>query len=294
MARLVYLGSPAPAVEPLRALLAAGHEVSLVVSQPDRRRGRGGASSPTPVKAFALEHGLEVTDELGRVGEADAELAVVVAYGRLIPASMLEAMPYLNVHFSLLPRWRGAAPVERAILAGDQLTGVSIMQLEETLDTGPVYATASTEVGEASSAELLERLAAMGGELLVSLLERGVGSLPDPERQVGEPTYAAKLLAEDLAITPGLEAIDMARRVRLGRASLQLHGTRLRVHAAHLEEGSPGDEPGTLAGTAICTPSGRLVLDLVQPEGRKPVAADDWRRGARLDEVVHLDGPAPR
>lgn len=294
MARITYLGSPSPAVEPLRALLAAGHEVPLVVSQPDRRRGRGSETSPTPVKAFALEQGLEVTDDLSRVGGVEAELAVVVAYGRLIPAAMLEAMPYLNLHFSLLPRWRGAAPVERAILAGDELTGVSIMQLEETLDTGPVYATATTEVGEASSTELLDRLAVMGGELLVTLLAAGVAGLPQPLPQVGEPTYAEKLSAEDFAITPDLEAVEMARRVRLGRASLQVAGSRLRVHAAHLVAGDPGDEPGTLLGTAICTRTGRLELDLVQPEGRRPVDAADWRRGARLDGVVHLEAASPR
>ncbi len=265
-----------------------------MVSQPDRRRGRGKETSPTPVKAFAMERGIEVTDDLDRVKDLDVELAIVVAYGRLIPAAMLEAMPYLNVHFSLLPRWRGAAPVERAILAGDLETGVAIMQLEEALDTGPVYATSTTPVGEATSAELLDRLSVMGGDLLVSLLASGVAGLPDPVAQVGEPTYAAKLKAEDFALTPGLSAVEMSRRVRLGRASLQVAGQRLRVHAAHLAEGEPDDVPGTLRGAAVCTGSGRLILELVQPEGRKPVDAADWRRGARLDEVVHLDEPASR
>jgi methionyl-tRNA formyltransferase len=124
----------------LRALVGAGHEVVLVVSQPDKRRGRGGELAPSPVKAAAVALGLAVTERVDDVITAGAELGVVVAYGRLIRPHVLAVLPMINVHFSLLPRWRGAAPVERAILAGDERTGVCVMQLEEGLDTGPVYA----------------------------------------------------------------------------------------------------------------------------------------------------------
>ena len=129
--RLVYLGSPEAAVAPLRALHAAGHDIVLVVSQPDRRRGRGGAMSPSPVKAAALELGVPVTERIDDVVESGAELGVVVAYGRLIRPHVLAAVPMVNLHFSLLPRWRGAAPVERAILAGDTVTGVCVMDVAD-------------------------------------------------------------------------------------------------------------------------------------------------------------------
>src|SRR5205807_7717429 len=138
--RLAFLGTPEAAVPPLRALVNAGHDVVLVVTQPDKRRGRGSATMPSPVKAAALELGLPVTERVDDVLDANVELGVVVAFGRLIKPQVLDKVPMINMHFSLLPRWRGAAPVERAILAGDRETGVAIMQLEEGLDTGPVYA----------------------------------------------------------------------------------------------------------------------------------------------------------
>ena len=125
--RLAFLGAPDAAVPTLTALVDAGHDVVVVVSGPDRRRGRGGRATPTPVKAAAMELGLDVTDDLGSVTSAGAELGVVVAFGRIIPASILDEVPMINLHFSLLPRWRGAAPVERAILAGDDRTGVCVM-----------------------------------------------------------------------------------------------------------------------------------------------------------------------
>ncbi|HMK62099.1 MAG TPA: methionyl-tRNA formyltransferase, partial [Acidimicrobiales bacterium] len=140
MARLVYLGTPPAAVAPLEALVAAGHEVALVVSRSDARRGRGSAVSPSPVSAAAERLGLRRTDQLQQATEVSADLGVVVAYGRIVPAAVLEALDMINLHFSLLPRWRGAAPVERAILAGDTVTGLCIMRLEAGLDTGPVLA----------------------------------------------------------------------------------------------------------------------------------------------------------
>src|SRR3954451_9029726 len=153
--RLAYFGSPEDAVPPLRALVAAGHDLALVVTQPDRRRGRGTATTPSPVKAAASELGLagrtpeksrELLDDLR---DAAVDLAVVVAFGQLLPSALLDAVPagFVNVHFSLLPRWRGAAPVERAILAGDRETGVCLMRIEPSLDTGPVFALTRVEIG---------------------------------------------------------------------------------------------------------------------------------------------------
>ncbi|MBA2437750.1 MAG: methionyl-tRNA formyltransferase, partial [Acidimicrobiia bacterium] len=166
--RLVYLGSPAAAVRPLRALVEAGFEIALVVSQPDRRRGRGATRTPTPVKATALDLGLPVSERVDDVIGAGADLGVVVAYGRLIRPPVLAALDFVNLHFSLLPRWRGAAPVERAIFAGDHETGVCVMGLEEGLDTGPVYGCEHLAIGPHESAdELRSRLVAAGSDLLV-------------------------------------------------------------------------------------------------------------------------------
>ena len=134
-------------MRPLEALLAAGHDVRLVVTQPDRKRGRGGALVPSPVKVAAQRHGLAVTDRVDDVLDAGVELGVVVAFGKLVKAHVLDAVPMVNLHFSLLPRWRGAAPVERAILAGDEETGVCLMALDPGLDTGPVHDCVRTAIG---------------------------------------------------------------------------------------------------------------------------------------------------
>src|SRR5580698_37560 len=161
------------AVPPLRALVDAGHDVALCVTRPDRRRGRGKEETPSPVKAAATELGLPVThdmDDLVAPG-VDVELAVVVAYGRIIPLRLLERVPMVNLHFSLLPRWRGAAPVERAILAGDRQTGVCLMQVEEGLDTGPVYATRAVPLDDDISLDALRHeLVSVASALVVDAL----------------------------------------------------------------------------------------------------------------------------
>jgi methionyl-tRNA formyltransferase len=186
--RLVFLGTPAFAAEPLRALVDAGHEVALVVSQPDKRRGRGGKLVPSPVKQAALDLGLPVADRVDDTLDAGADLGVVAAFGRLIKPHVLERLPMVNLHFSLLPRWRGAAPVERAILAGDERTGVDLMVVEEGLDTGGIYDRAEVDIGPDETAdELRARLAALGSSLLLRNLADGLGT---PRPQEGEPTYA--------------------------------------------------------------------------------------------------------
>ena len=159
MSRLVFLGTPEAAVPSLRCIVSAGHEVALVVSRRDSRRSRRGDPEPSPVKREALELGLQVTDDLDQVTGVGAELGVVVAYGRIIPERILDPLPMVNVHFSLLPRWRGAAPVERAILAGDATTGVCVMRLEAGLDTGPVLA--RSEIGIQADETAVELRAAL-------------------------------------------------------------------------------------------------------------------------------------
>ena len=275
------------AVRPLRELVAAGHDVALCVTRPDRRRGRGGAVTPSAVKEVALELGLPISHSMEDVAEASVELAVVVAYGRIIPVNLLERVPMVNLHFSLLPRWRGAAPVERAILAGDRETGVCLMKLEEGLDTGPVYARRVVPIGNDTDLDALRAdLVEVGSTLLVESLVGGLAGLPPPEPQEGEPTVASKLTPEDLHLHWEDTAVQLHRVVRLGRAWTTFRGRRLGVLRASVPEPGPGREeplgpPGTLVGTSVITGRGTLALERVQPESRKPVAAGDWARGVR-------------
>jgi len=297
MARLVFLGTPEAAVEPLRTLVQAGHDVGLVVSRPDRRRGRGSALTPSPVKAAALELGLEVADALDPVLGAGAELGVVVAYGRIIPVSILDRLPMVNLHFSLLPRWRGAAPVERAILEGDAETGVCLMAVEAGLDTGRIYAEAGTAIGDDETAdELRARLVAMGCRLLEEHLGEGLEGLPIPRDQVGTPSYAEKILPAELELRWDQPALQVRRVIRLGRAWTTFRGRRLGVLSATevpdpteapvVPEAQGGDgtvaPPGSLQGTEVATGGrSRLRLVTVHPEGRRPMDAAEWIRGVR-------------
>jgi methionyl-tRNA formyltransferase len=287
--RLVFLGTPAAAVPSLRALVAAGHDVALVVSRPDRRRGRGGATSPSPVKAAARELGLPVTDQVDDARTVGAELGVVVAYGRILKADLLAALPMVNVHFSLLPRWRGAAPVERALLAGDERTGVCIMEVVEALDAGGVHAVAEVAIGPAATAAALTaELADVGARLLVDTLAAGLGP---PAAQEGEVTYAEKVTPDDLRLDWSRPAAELARVVRVGGAWTTFRDRRLRIWAATPASGAVGP-PGTVAlvdgRLVVATGDGALEVAEVQPEGKARQAAADWARGARLapDEVL--------
>jgi methionyl-tRNA formyltransferase len=276
--RLAFLGSPDAAVPFLRAVVEAGHDVALVVSQPDKRRGRGGATTPSPVKAAALELGLPVSDKVADVKDAGVELGVVVAFGRLVKPDVLERVPMINVHFSLLPRWRGAAPVERAILEGDAETGVCIMQLEEGLDTGPVYACESVAIGDDETAdELRQRLIDVGVPMLLDQLAHGL-SVPVP--QEGEDTYAAKLEHDDLRLDWSRPAVELHRIVRAGRAWTTFRGKRLQVLRARLLDAGP--PPGEINGLVVGASGGAIELVEVQPEGRAPQPATAWVNGARL------------
>jgi methionyl-tRNA formyltransferase len=282
--RIAFLGTPAPAVPTLSALVANGHDVVLVVTRPDKKRGRGGELSPSPVKAAALELGLSVSHTLKDLYDIDAELGVVVAYGAMIPAALLEVVPMLNVHFSLLPRWRGAAPVERAILSGDPETGVCIMTLEETLDTGPVHLEQRIEVGEKTSNQLLEELSILGANALCEVVGSEV-LLKNPTPQVGEATYAEKLSSETFQLRDTESATQLARIVRLGRAYTFIGGKRFKVLEAHAIDFQGGLGSITLENgvPALVASDGALVLDVVQPEGSKSMAGSQWWHGARLE-----------
>ncbi|HEX5585667.1 MAG TPA: methionyl-tRNA formyltransferase [Acidimicrobiia bacterium] len=276
--RLVYFGTPAASVPPLRALVAAGHEIAFVVTQPDRRRGRGSAAAPSPVKEAATELGIpvltprrsrEVVDDVAGSG---AELGVVVAFGQLLPVALLDALPrgFVNVHFSLLPRWRGAAPVERAVLAGDTETGVTIMRLDEGLDTGPVYARAIAPIGPDDTAgDVTAALVELGADLLVATLPEIVTRAPEPQQ--GEPTYADKLTVEEFELDLQHPADALVRVVRAGNprpgAWTTVNGSRVKVWTARV------DADGTFEPLEV------------QPEGKGRMPADAWARGLREPPV---------
>jgi methionyl-tRNA formyltransferase len=264
----------------LRAIVDAGHDVALVVTRPDKRRGRQEPPRPSPVKAAALELGLPVSSRAEDVLGGGAELGVVVAYGRIIKNEVLERLPLVNAHFSLLPRWRGAAPVERAILAGDKVTGVCLMAIDEGLDTGPVYRCEQVEIGpEQTASELRSQLATLGASMLVAALAGGLGT---PVPQEGTPTYAQKIEPADLFLDWHRPTVELHRVVRLGRAWTTWRGRRLLVLAARVTEAPAGElAPGQIQGEVVVTGEGGLRLLSVQPEGRGPMTAAEWVRGAR-------------
>ncbi|CAN5447211.1 methionyl-tRNA formyltransferase [soil metagenome] len=258
--RLAFLGTPAMAVPSLHALVAAGHEVAIVVTGADKRRGRGSELSASPVKAAAIEHGLLVTDVVDDVLAHDVELGVVVAFGRMIRPNVLDEVPMVNSHFSLLPRWRGAAPVERALLAGDTETGVCLMRLEAGLDTGPVYDTVRVPIEPTATAqELRAALVLVGVEQLVRCLS---GPLPEPVEQHGEPVYAAKIQASELRIDWSQPAVQIDRLIRVGGAWTLFRGKRVKVLAATIDEG-------------------KLRIVTVRPEGKPAMSFTDFENGAR-------------
>lgn len=297
--RLVYFGTPDDSVPPLRALVRAGHEIAFVVTQPDRRRSRGPGSDPSPVRLAAETLGLavrtpekarEVVDEVRASG---AELGVIVAFGQLLPTSLLEALPlgFVNIHFSLLPRWRGAAPVERAMLAGDPETGVCLMRVEAALDAGPVFASRRVPImAHETAGELRARLVEAGSELLLEHLPTIASA--QPVDQVGEPTYAEKLTVDEFRLDPALPASTLDVLVRAGNprpgAWMSIGGKRLKVWRARPAE-APDEScaPGMITADArLCTADGSLALEEVQPEGKRAMAARAWRAGLRSDARV--------
>jgi methionyl-tRNA formyltransferase len=288
--RLAFLGTPEAAVAPLEALVSAGHDVAVVISQPDRRRGRGGGVSASPVKAAAMALGLEVADDVAALVDIDVDYGIVAAYGVMISAAALERTPMLNVHFSLLPRWRGAAPVERAILAGDEETGVGIISLETTLDTGPLHAVLRTSIGAKTSSELTAELAQMGAQLVVDVLA-DPELLAHPWAQEGTSTYAAKLTPETFHVTPQMTVSQALRVVQLERAFVKVRGRRLRIlRAAPTSAVAPTGSvlaDGGVVGLGLA--DGVLELSWVQPEGSHTMSGAEWWAGARLDAENEWD-----
>lgn len=286
---LVFLGTPPAAAVVLEQLVESGFQVVHVVTRHDARRGRGSSLMPSPVKEVALRLGLPVSHDLEWMkGHSSMKmLGIVVAYGRIIPASVLLDTPMINIHFSLLPRWRGAAPVERSILAGDDVTGVCIMDIEETLDTGAVYAREEVRITESSTtATLTKELADVGARLLVSTLSNGLGT---PVPQGDGATYAKKITTEEARIDWSATAVEIHRHVRALRAFTVLGGARIKILEVAIADGASTLKPGELESDCyVGTGSGDLLLVRVQPEGKGPMAAADWMRGRSADSSTQF------
>lgn len=293
--RVAFFGTPAASVPVLRALIESQHSVEVVITQPDRKRGRGGALSASPVKQAATEHGLSVrtpercSDVLDELTSLRLDLGVVVAFGQLLPQSVLDAprLGCINVHFSLLPRWRGAAPVERAILAGDVETGVAIMGMEAGLDAGPIFAERRVTIGERTAGALTDELVTLGAELLIDTLAR-IETI-DPRPQRGEAVYADKLRPDEFRLHPTRPAVDLGRVVRAGNprpgAWCSIDGTRMKVWRAEPVATGPG--VGVIDRDAVLgTVEGGLRLLEVQPEGKPIMEATAWRNGRRGDVQI--------
>ena len=258
--RLAFLGTPEMAVPPLRALVAAGHDVVTVVTRADRRRGPRERHVAEPGQGRrARARACPVTHEIDDLLTVDADLGVVVAYGRIIKPHVLDALPMVNVHFSLLPRWRGAAPVERALLAGDDVTGVCIMGVEEGLDTGPVYARREVPIGPTTTAdELRHELVDVGTELLVDVLG---GAAARARAAVRRGHVRREDLARRAAADWDRPAVELDRWIRLGGAWTTFRGRRLKVHAAEPTDARGGRrESSPTTRRSVGTGDGSLRL----------------------------------
>jgi methionyl-tRNA formyltransferase len=298
--RLAFLGSPDFAVPTLRALVAAGHEVAMVYAQPPRPAGRGYRATPCPVHRAALELGLPVrtparlrrdTAEHAAFAALDLDAAVVAAYGLILPKPMLQAprRGCLNVHASLLPRWRGAAPIQAAILAGDAETGVTIMRMDEGLDTGPMLLREAVPIGpRATAQELHDRLAELGARLVLRALAEDPPPVPQPEEGA---TYAPKLSKAEGRLDWTQDAAALDRRVRALNpwpgTFFEHAGTTIRVLAAEpIEDGAGGARPGTvLDGVPLriaCGGGTALRLTRLQRPGRAPLPVAEFLRGYPL------------
>ncbi len=305
--RLAFLGTPDFAVRALEALVAAGHEIVCVYSQPPAPRGRGHELKPSPVQAFAEAHGILVRtpasmrdpEEIAAFAALDVDAAVVVAFGQILPREVLEAprLGSFNLHGSLLPRWRGAAPIQRAIMAGDKVTGVQVMRMTEGLDEGPVLATTTLRIDALETAGTLhDRLAAAGAELIVKTLADIEAGRAVEQPQSGEVTYAKK-------VGPKIARLDWDKPGRMldGKIrglspfpgawfELPTEKGPVRVKALLSVFVDADGDPGVTLDDRllVATGEGAVRLLRVQREGRAPQAAEDFLRGTPVPAGVRL------
>jgi len=305
--RIAFAGTPEFSVAALDALHAAGHRIVAVYTQPDRPAGRGRTLSAGPVKRRALELGLHVEqpatlksqEAVAGLRSHDPDLLVVVAYGLILPQSILDVprLGCLNIHASLLPRWRGAAPIQRAILAGDTRTGVTIMKMDAGLDTGPMLLVRSLEIGASESAgSLHDRLAVLGAEAIVTAIDSwAAGSVVPVVQPPDGATYAAKIRKEEAVIDWSRPAGEIARQVRAFNpwpvAETRWQGQQLRIWEAEPWSGGPSAVSGAVPGTvveaaggrlAVAAGSGSLEVHRLQLAGRNATSAAEFLNAHQL------------
>lgn len=304
--KLIFMGTPEFAVPSLKKLIEAGHEIHAVITQPDRPVGRRQVITPSPVKVMALDHGLKVMQpEKIRTAEAREQLepllksvdaCVVAAYGKILPGWMLEAprLGCINVHSSLLPKYRGAAPINWAIVHGERETGVTIMQMDAGMDTGAVLLQGSTPIGETETAlELTPRLAELGAALLIETLEKLERRALTPQPQNDADACSAPILKrEDGLIDWNLKASEIVNRIRgfspFPGCHTFLNGQKIEVIRASADVGSTTEHPGTIVKTSkdyfavACNGGTLLRVSEVQPAGKRPMAVRDFLNGVRL------------
>lgn len=300
--RIVFMGTPEFSVPVLDALVKAGHEVAAVYCQPPRPAGRGKKDRPTPVHARALELGLEVRHPVSLKGAEEqaafsglaADVAVVVAYGLILPQAVLDAPKHgcLNIHASLLPRWRGAAPIHRAIMAGDAETGICIMQMEAGLDTGPVLLRRATPIGaEETTAQLHDRLSKMGSTLIVEALAQLEALTPEAQPDAGV-TYAHKIDKVEAAVDWSAPAEEVDRKIRglspFPGAWVDIDGGRLKLLASRLVHGTgaPGEVLDDMLTVACGT--GAVQILRLQRAGKGAQDANEFLRGMPLPKGTRL------
>jgi len=299
--KVLFAGTPEFAVAPLKAL-ADSHNIVGVYTQPDRKAGRGKKLTPPPVKVFAHTIGAPVfqpenlKDQADQIRSLNADVMVVVAYGMLLPQLILDIPPLgcLNIHASLLPRWRGAAPIQRAIEAGDTQTGVSIMRMELGLDTGPVFQMLRTEIESTdTTASLHDKLAAMGAQGIVETLATLTNSpnFTPIAQDDSKSTYAKKITKAESAINWSLSASEIERKLRAFNpwpgCQTQHQGTRLRISRASVAQSNPSGEPGEIidsddSGVYVACGNGALRLEILQRDGSKAMPFKEFRNGYKL------------
>jgi methionyl-tRNA formyltransferase len=309
--RVIYFGTPDFAVPSLRKLIASPHPVISVVSQPDRPRGRGHHLTPTATKTVALEHGISVlqpekirTDEfLGAVRALQPDLGVVAAYGKILPEALLQIpqLGMINVHGSLLPRWRGAAPVHRAVTAGDTVTGVTIMRVVKELDAGAMFATVTRPIGpDDTSVEVEQDLAEMGGDLLVRVVDQmAAGSAVETPQPSEGVTYASKILKSEGLVDWSLPAMQLHNLIRglqpWPLVSARLSGTRILIHRSTMLEETTSAAGGTIVRASRdeldIAGGDRRVLRILalQPEGRRVMTPREFLASRRIEPGSRLE-----
>jgi methionyl-tRNA formyltransferase len=321
---IVFMGTPDFAVAPLEVLAASGHKIPLVVTQPDRSRGRGQKLRPSPVKAKAVELGLDVAqpervrgnaDFLSLLADTKPDLIVVAAYGKILPREIIElpTRGCVNIHASLLPKYRGAAPIHRAIEAGEQVTGVTLMRMSEGLDEGDILDAREVEIGDSDTGELQGRLARAGAELLAADLDGLLAGRIDPVPQDSAlATYAPKIAKDEGRVDFSADAESVLRKIRAMNpfpgAYAFLDGEKFKIRAAHCVKGSEtvkadvaglsymggSAQPGAVimadaSGIRVLAGDGGVVvLDRIQLPGGKALAAADFLRGNALPQGITL------